>query len=265
MPTVLFRCQCKYEFKRNKETLGSMVYLVYFALFGGIALAAYSLTAGFFVVGARSHGVGREVLGFFGPVLGAACIGICCSWLDNDDDHVLPFVTGAAYCVATGTLFAAFVRVVFRAIRGDQFGIVFLFRFSTYCAVPALLASTSALQPYLAQLTLATLILCIVYFAIFGVSYRRFLEPKSRLFFLYFPINYGVTISVLIVVRGILETWRRLCAMGPLEHLIVACFPLSFLFVWVGSKSMKKFLIKERQDWFIAEYRSRNTEDSQQS
>jgi len=152
--------------------------MVYIALFGGIALAAYSLTAGFFVVGGRPRGVRREMLWFIGPVIGAACIGICCSWLDNDNDQGLPFIAGAAYCVSTGTLFAAFVRVVFRAIRGDQFGIVFLFRFSTYCTIPALLASTLALQPYLAQLTLATLILCVVYFGIFGVSYRRFLEPS---------------------------------------------------------------------------------------
>lgn len=237
--------------------------MVYIALFGGIALAAYSLTAGFFVVGARSRSVRQELLWFIGPVIGAASIGICCSWLENDNDQVLPFAAGAVYCVATGTLFAAFVRVVSRAIHGDHFGIVFLFRFSTYCAVPSLLARTSALQPYLAQLTLATLILSIVYFAIFGVSYHRFIEPKSRLFLLYFPMSYIATVSVLIATRAIPDAWKRLVALGPLEHLIVACFPLSFLFIWVCGKSMKEFLIKERQDWFIAEHRSSNTKDLQ--
>ncbi len=152
--------------------------MVYIALFGGIAWPAYSLIAGFFLVGARSRSVRRELLWFIGP----ASIGICCSWLENDNSQVLPFAAGAAHCVATGTLFSAFLGVVSRAIHHDQFEIVFLFRFSTYCAVPSLLARTSALQPYLAQLTLTTLILSIVYFAIFGVSYRRFIEPKSRLF-----------------------------------------------------------------------------------
>ena len=235
--------------------------MVYLAFFGGIAVAAYCLVAAFFIVGAKPKSIVKEVLGFAGPIFCALFIGVLCNWSAKERNSELPFVSGATFCAGFSILLTSLPRVIYRSAGGEPFQIAFLLRYSTYAAVVALIASAEALRPHLLQLTLATLLICTVFYGVFAINYQRFLNPKSNAHLFFLPLNYVLVLCIILGTQGIEGTSKILSAFGWLDHVIMACFPFSLLFFCVCSFGMKRFMIQERQSWFVEKHVRRQPED----
>ncbi|MEM7473924.1 MAG: hypothetical protein AAF483_02970 [Planctomycetota bacterium] len=233
--------------------------MVYFVLFGGIALAALCFLCGFFGVAGDHANLRREVGAFVLPTLCAAFLGWCVTVNPNALGWQ-QLVFGAAYCAALGVMSAAVPRFIYRAFQGKRFGIIVLFRCSAYCAVVAALASNT--PEFLGQLSLAVLMLSAAYLATLGIAYYRFIHPKSSLTILALPINYFVTLSVFIAARGFQGTQAIFGTNSWLANLAMAVFPLGFVFLWVCYMGSMKLLIRERESRLVWELQSKRGEES---